>query len=71
MVITDYHVQSVLRTYTKQLQRSKLSRRSEETDRSMQIEKVTISDEAKQRLLMERIKSQAMEHASQGTEDTL
>jgi hypothetical protein len=71
MIITDYHVQSVLRTYTKQLQRSRLSGRTSEHDRSTPIEKVTISEEAKQRLLMERIKFQALEQASQNNGEVL
>ena len=60
MIITDYHIQSVLRTYTKQLQRSKLAGSSSNCDHSMLVEKVSISEEAKQRLLLESVKSQAM-----------
>ncbi len=59
MIITDYHIQSVLRTYTKQLQRSKLAGSPSDRDHSMPVEKVSISEEAKQRLLMERMKFKA------------
>lgn len=63
MVITDYRVQSVLRTYTRQLQRSKLSgKASLEPGESKQgIEKVSISDEGKRRMVMERLASQVFE----------
>jgi hypothetical protein len=70
MIITDYHIQSVLRTYTKQLQRSRLAGSSGDRDRSMPTEKVSISDEGKQRLLMERIKSQAMDQTPQNNDES-
>ena len=63
MVITGYRVQSVLRTYTLQLQRSKLSatggRDSGDADASTQ--KVSISDEGKRRLMMDRLTSQVLD----------
>ena len=64
MVITDYHVQSVLRTYTQQLQRSKLSERivPEPDGTQPTEEKVTISSEAR-RMMMERLSSQVIEKA--------
>jgi hypothetical protein len=62
MVITAQHVENVLRTYSRQLQRSKLANQAVNEDRPMPSERVTISEEAKQRLLMDRIKYQAMEH---------
>jgi hypothetical protein len=62
MVITDYHVENVLRTYSRQLQRSKLVNQTLPEDRPLPSEKVTISEEAKHRLLMDRVKSQALEH---------
>ena len=63
MVITDYRVQSVLRTYSKQLQRSKLSRKLEADDPKMAHEKVSISEEGRRRMIMDRIASQAFEQA--------
>ena len=61
MVITAQHVENVLRTYSRQLQRSKLFNPGDGEDRPMPSERVTISEEAKQRLLMDRIKNQALE----------
>ena len=63
MVITDYRVQSVLRTYSKELQRSKLSRRLDGEDTRAPNEKVTISEEARRRMIMDRVASQAFEQA--------
>lgn len=64
MVITDYRVQNVLRTYSRQLQKSKLAGQLEQ-DRPNQTEKLSISQEARQRLLLDRIKSQAQEGIDQ------
>ena len=61
MVVTAQHVENVLRTYSRQLQRSKLVNPSDSEDRPIPSERVTISEEAKQRLLMDRIKYQALE----------
>lgn len=62
MVITDYRVQSVLRTYTRQLQRSKLAKvEAETTDSKPSVERVSISDEGKRRLMIERLSSQVLE----------
>lgn len=64
MVITDYRVQSVLRTYSKQLQRSKLSRKLDNSeDARASNEKVTISEEARRHMIMDRVASQAFEQA--------
>lgn len=66
MVITDYRVQSVLRTYCKQLQRSRLSTCVlGPEDGKVQQEKVTISDEARRRMIMDRVTTQAFEQACQ------
>jgi hypothetical protein len=66
MVITDYRVQSVLRTYCKQLQRSKLSScMLEAEDGKVLQEKVTISDEARRRMIMDGVTAQAFEQACQ------
>jgi hypothetical protein len=65
MVITDYHVQSVLRTYTRQLLRAKFPSGPDQGERSLPAVKVTVSDDAQQRLLMDRIKSQAVEQLHQ------
>lgn len=63
MVITDYRVQSVLRSYTRQLQRSKFSaKNSRDTGGAASgAEKVSISGEGKRRLMMDRMTSQVLE----------
>jgi hypothetical protein len=65
MVITDYRVKSVLRTYSRQLQRARLSDDSGlgTQDQKGSVEKVTISDEARRQLIMERMTSQVLEKA--------
>ena len=73
MVITDYRVQSVLRTYTLQLQRSKLvatsGRDSGGADSSTQ--KVSISGEGKRRLMMDRMTSQVLEKIGPKQDDNV
>ncbi|ROR01907.1 DVU0524 family FlgM-associated protein [Desulfosoma caldarium] len=62
MKVTDYHVQSVLRTYTRQLQKSRLAATfagGEKTERPAE-EKVTISEEARRRLIRDRVTSQVL-----------
>ena len=62
MVITDHRVQSVLRTYTRQLQRSKLANsRSDSGSADAGVEKVSISGEGKRRLMMDRLTTQVFE----------
>lgn len=63
MVITDYRVQSVLRTYGRQLQKSKLARRLEIEDTKRPEEKVAISEEARRRMIMDGVATQAFEQA--------
>ena len=62
MVITDHRVQNVLRTYTRQLQRSKLAKSSSDTGSAdAGVEKVSISSEGKRMLMMDRLTSQVLE----------
>lgn len=63
MVVTDYHVQSVLRTYTRQLQRSRLLSALGGGDKGERPpeEKVSISEEARRRLIRDRVTSQVLE----------
>ena len=62
MIITDYRVQSVLRTYTRQLQRSKLAGKAgRNAGGESSVEKVSISDEGKRRLMMDRLTTQVLE----------
>ncbi|NLI82504.1 MAG: hypothetical protein GX443_12590 [Deltaproteobacteria bacterium] len=65
MVITDYRVRSVLRTYSRQLQRSRLSAEltHDAGEPRSTVEKVTISDDARRHLVMERMTSQVLEKA--------
>jgi hypothetical protein len=69
MIITDYRVKSVLRTYTKQLQRSKLPSdillNNGEGNTSISGEKVVISEEARQRFLREQLARQALSKLEQ------
>ncbi len=64
MVVTDYRVQSILRTYTRQLQRSRTSGKlsgQESEDRKPSAEKVSISEEGRRRMMMERLTNHALE----------
>jgi hypothetical protein len=64
MVITDYRVQSILRTYARHLQRTRASGRPSGQDSEEQrsgAEKVSISDEGRRRVMMERLSSHALE----------
>jgi hypothetical protein len=69
MIITDYRVKSVLRTYTKQLQRSKLPSdilpKTEGESAHLGTEKVVISEEARQRFLREQLVRQALSKLEQ------
>lgn len=69
MVVTDYHVQSVLRTYTRQLQKSRLAAvfGGRERTEGAPEEKVTISEEARRRLIRDRVTNQVLE--KQGYEE--
>ncbi len=70
MEISDYQVQSVLRTYSKQLLRAKLTLPKLQEGQSLSTIRVTISEEAQQRLLLDRVKSQAIEQINHRQEDT-
>ena len=62
MVITDYRVQSVLRTYSRELQRSKVTKDGrDEGATDAGTEQVSISGEGKRRLMMDRLTSQVLE----------
>jgi hypothetical protein len=59
MVITDYRVQSVLRTYIRQLQRSKLAGKAgRNAGGESSVEKISISDEGRRRHMMDRLTTQ-------------
>lgn len=63
MVITDNRIQNVLRTYSNQLQRSKLSRKLEAGHSAPSDERVNISEEGRRRSIMEQVAYQALEQA--------
>ncbi len=71
MVITDYRVQSILRTYTRQLQRSKMAEKlkPESADSRANVEKVSISDEGRRRMMMERLTNQVFEKVYSNNEN--
>jgi hypothetical protein len=73
MVITDYRVQSVLRTYTRELQRSKLLTKSgrEAGGADAGTEKVSISGEGKRMLMMNRLTNQVLEKMYPKQDDTV
>ncbi|MCK8602406.1 DVU0524 family FlgM-associated protein [Desulfoferrobacter suflitae] len=63
MVITDSRIQNVLRTYSNQLQRSKLSSKLEAGIPRLSEEKVSISEEGRRRSIMEHVAHKALEQA--------
>ncbi|MDR3569936.1 MAG: hypothetical protein P4L43_18090 [Syntrophobacteraceae bacterium] len=62
MVITGYQVQSVLRTYTRELKKSKLlaQENGESGSSESGATKVAISSEGKRKLIMDRLTSQIL-----------
>lgn len=61
MIITDYRVKTVLRTYAKQLHKAKLARVDLQRESVPSTERVTISEEAKRRLVIDRLSQKALE----------
>jgi hypothetical protein len=67
MIITNFDVQQVLRTYNRQLgERSRLSR--EKVAKSTQLDSITISNESKKRLLTEKITQEIINQFPNGSE---
>jgi hypothetical protein len=71
MVITGYRVQSVLRTYTRQLTKSKLLAQEESDSNSSENgeTRVSISNEGKRKLIMDRLTSQILENVRPKQDD--
>ena len=69
MVITDNRIQNVLRTYSNQLQRSRLSRKLDTGAPKLSDEKVNISEEGRRKSLMDQLAYQALEQAYPHTMD--
>lgn len=63
MIISDSRVKSVLRTYAKHLRQTKLPKEKEANIAWPSGERVTISEEAKKRLVFERLTQEVIEHA--------
>lgn len=66
MMITDYLVQSLLRTYGKRLRRRSRDAtrlKSDEIDDDLTRERLVISDDVRRRMVMERMTSLAIEKA--------
>ncbi len=70
MIITDYRVKSVLRTYAKQLQRAKLQKKNPGVPSSSS-EKVTISEEAKKQLIFMGLSKQALNKVPKDNEKSV
>jgi hypothetical protein len=67
MIITNFDVQQVLRTYNRQLgERSRLSR--EKVAKSTQLDSITISNESKKRFLTEKITQEIINQFPNGSE---
>ncbi|HAA05446.1 MAG TPA: hypothetical protein DCZ69_15870 [Syntrophobacteraceae bacterium] len=69
MQISDYQVQSVLRSYGRQLFRAKLTLPKDKETTSLPAVRVTISEEARQRLLMDGMESGTSEQTDAGEEE--
>ena len=73
MVITNYQVQSVLRTYTRELQRSKLSTDAAHgsDNGESSTETVSISSEGQRRYMMDRLTNQVLEKMCPKQQETI
>lgn len=72
MITTDYQVKSGLRTYSRQLQRSKLTAKLDapgNAPKQMPSENVSISQEGRQRLNVEQLVGQAKDPISKPGSD--
>ncbi len=71
MVITGYRVQSVLRTYARQLKKSKLLApdQGDSGNSDSGMTKVSISSEGKRKLIMDRLTSQVLENVYSKQDD--
>ena len=67
MVITSYHIQNVLRTYSQQISEGRRLARSRKPDRAEQIDFVKISSEARKRYV-DTISQKMLNHLTQTSE---
>jgi len=68
MVITSYHIQNVLRTYSQQISEGSRLARSRKPDRSDQDDFVKISNEARKRHMVDTISQEMLTHLTQTPE---
>jgi hypothetical protein len=68
MVITSYHIQNVLRTYSQQISEGSRLARSRKPDRSDQNDFVKISNEARKRHMVDTISQEMLTHLTQTSE---
>jgi hypothetical protein len=68
MVITSYHIQNVLRTYSQQISEGSRLARSRKPDRAEQNDFVKISSEARKRHMVDTISQEMLSHLTQTSE---
>jgi hypothetical protein len=68
MVITSYHIQNVLRTYSQQISEGSRLARSRKLDKGEQNDFVKISSEARKRHMVDTISQEMLNHLTQTSE---
>ncbi len=68
MVITSYHIQNVLRTYSQQISEGSRLARSRKSDKGEQNDFVKISSEARKRHMVDTISQEMLNHLTQTSE---
>lgn len=68
MVITSYHIQNILRTYSQQLSEGTRLARVRKADRAEQPDFVKISTEARKRFMIEKISQEMVQNLGSGME---
>ena len=68
MVITSYHIQNILRTYSQQISEGSRLARSRKPDRAEQNDFVKISSEARKRHMVDTISQEMLNHLTQTSE---
>ena len=68
MVITSYHIQNVLRTYSQQMSEGSRLARSRKPEKGAQNDFVKISSEARKRHMVDTISQEMLNHLTQTSE---
>jgi hypothetical protein len=68
MVITSYHIQNVLRTYSQQISEGSRLARGRKSDKAEQNDFVKISSEARKRHMVDTISQEMLNHLTQTSE---